>query len=195
MVQDGEPADTGLFGWKDWKAPRHPILERETKPHPTKDGHYDCGDHWAEQRPDKWAPITDSLNPVRYPKLSPSWTLWRQYGMTAPFTNFFNQASGILQTGAGKRCQSFELQAMECLEYYGLKQGMDACKDWYDDLMECRFKTKQQLRTKHMWSKRTYDNRLEYYQGKRDHVFEEPPKFHAYIEPRVRAEDYFGAQN
>jgi hypothetical protein len=26
---------------------------------------------------------------------------------------------------------------MECIEYYGMKQGLEACKDWYDDFLEC----------------------------------------------------------
>ena len=27
---------------------------------------------------------------------------------------------------------------MECIEYYGAKQGITACKDWYDDFIECQ---------------------------------------------------------
>jgi hypothetical protein len=29
------------------------------------------------------------------------------------------------------------MNAMECIEYYGMKQGLEACKDWYDDFLEC----------------------------------------------------------
>ena len=35
-------------------------------------------------------------------------------------------------------CADFEMKAMECIEYYGAKQGITACKDWYDDYMECQ---------------------------------------------------------
>ena len=34
-------------------------------------------------------------------------------------------------------CADFELKALECIEYYGAKQGITACKDWYDDYIEC----------------------------------------------------------
>jgi len=109
-----------------------------------------------------------------------------------PFTTGLSKMCGGIMTGAGRRCEAFELQAMECLEYYGLKQGMEACKDWYDDLMECRYMTKQQLRVKHMYSKRNIDHRLEYIQGKRDKIFEAPPKFHAYLEPHMKPEHIYG---
>ena len=35
-------------------------------------------------------------------------------------------------------CADFEIRAIECIEYYGAKQGITACKDWYDDYMECQ---------------------------------------------------------
>ena len=37
----------------------------------------------------------------------------------------------------GGVCADFELKALECVEYYGAKQGITACKDWYDDYIEC----------------------------------------------------------
>lgn len=183
--------DKGLFGWKEWKLPKHPVRELETKPHPTKDGHYDADDYFCVQKPDRYALPTDQFNPVRYPNLSPAWTLWRDYGIMPKFKTYFTSIGGQLKNNAGGKCQKFELEAMECLEYYGLQQGMDACKDWYDDLMECRFHTKQDLRATHMYSKRNFDNRLEYYQGKRDHIYEPPPKMHAYIEPHAKPEHYW----
>ena len=34
---------------------------------------------------------------------------------------------------------------MECMEYYGVKQGLSACRDYYDDMMECKFKVGSSL--------------------------------------------------
>ena len=38
------------------------------------------------------------------------------------------------------RCGKLELAAMECMEYYGFKNGKVICKDHYEDFMECRWK-------------------------------------------------------
>ena len=53
---------------------------------------------------------------------------------------------------------------MECIEYYGAKQGLTACKDWYDDFIECQGKAKQLLRMRAMFKKRHVDNHIEYLQ-------------------------------
>ena len=53
---------------------------------------------------------------------------------------------------------------MECIEYYGSKQGMTACKDWYDDFMECQMGAKQRLRMRAMFKKRHIDMHMEYLQ-------------------------------
>merc|ERR1712141_865115 len=50
--------------------------------------------------------------------------------------------------------------------YYGAKQGITACKDWYDDYIECSTGAKQSLRMRAMFKKRHIDNHLEYLQGK-----------------------------
>jgi len=192
MVAGGDKPDAGFMGWKDWVIPDGPIKKVERTPHPTKDGSFDSQDVLTKNLPDALATPLDSFNPVRYPKLEPGWTLYKQYGVMTPFTTGLSKMCGGIMTGAGRRCEAFELQAMECLEYYGLKQGMEACKDWYDDLMECRYMTKQQLRVKHMYSKRNIDHRLEYIQGKRDKIFEPPPKFHAYLEPHMKPEHIYG---
>merc|ERR1739842_215290 len=65
--------------------------------------------------------------------------------------------------------------------YYGAKQGLTACKDWYDDYIECVHKSKQNLRVKAMHKKRHVDNHIEYLQGKRTYAetYEAPPKAHA----------------
>merc|ERR1719348_1498764 len=54
-------------------------------------------------------------------------------------------------SGQGGVCADFELNAMECIEYYGAKQGITACKDWYDDYMECQSGAKQWLRLRAMF--------------------------------------------
>ena len=77
-------------------------------------------------------------------------------------------------------CADFELKAQECIEYYGAKQGITACKDWYDDYMECStgndgptaenditkcfLGAKQHLRMRAMFKKRHIDNHIEYLQ-------------------------------
>ena len=39
-------------------------------------------------------------------------------------------------------------------------QGLVACKDWYDDYIECTHKSKQALRVKAMFKKRQVDHHL-----------------------------------
>lgn len=193
VAEKDAPANNGPFGWKEWKLPKEmfPLIERERTPHPYKDGRFENDDWFTKLEPDRFDVPSASLNPVRYPNLSPAWTMYRQYGVAPKFKTYFTNIGGQMKNTAGRHCENFELQAMECLEYYGLKQGIDACKDWYDDLLECKYKAKQNLRAKHMFHKRNYDNRLEYYQGKRDHIHEPPPKFHAFLAPHLKPEHYF----
>ena len=66
-----------------------------------------------------------------------------------------------LKSGA---CGDFELKALECIEYYGAKQAITACRDWYDDFLECQSGAKQKLRMRAMFKKRHIDNHLEYLQ-------------------------------
>ena len=89
-------------------------------------------------------------------------------------------------------CADFEMKAMECIEYYGAKQGITACKDWYDDYIECQsgesqhkktlteqedkyytivLGAKQWLRIRAMFKKRHIDNHLEYLQVCVLHLF------------------------
>ena len=51
----------------------------------------------------------------------------------------------IRPSGFG-RMDKFELLMsllQECIEYYGAKRGLEICKDYYDDYLECSFKAKQ----------------------------------------------------
>ena len=34
-------------------------------------------------------------------------------------------------------------ESQECIEYYGARRGLDICKDYYDDFLECGLKQKQ----------------------------------------------------
>jgi len=63
-------------------------------------------------------------------------------GMRTVFTDVFasvlNQQQSI--------CAPLELQALECIEYYGKQRGLVICKDFYDDFIECRNENLQFLR-------------------------------------------------
>merc|ERR1711874_802301 len=67
---------------------------------------------------------------------------------------WFTDVTAPLNTHQGNMCQDFELRAMECIEYYGAHQGMTACKDWYEDFLECTQKNLQNLRCQAMFNKR-----------------------------------------
>merc|ERR1712108_5841 len=103
--------------------------------------------------------------------------LSRRY--TSPYmkTFFTDMGANVINMQSGP-CMDFELNALECIEYYGAKQGLTACKDWYDDYIECVPKSKQNLRVKAMFKKRHVDNHIEYLQGKRTYAetYEAPPK-------------------
>eukprot|EP00088_Acartia_fossae_P061987 TRINITY_DN7461_c0_g1_i1.p1 TRINITY_DN7461_c0_g1~~TRINITY_DN7461_c0_g1_i1.p1 ORF type:complete len:198 (+),score=57.48 TRINITY_DN7461_c0_g1_i1:36-629(+) len=185
MGAGSDSGDAGMFGWKEWKMPKLPYHKLETTPSSKTDGSYDELDNSIEAgKLDKFQSPGDAFNPVRYPNMSPYHTMNTMIGSSS-FKSIFTDMGGMLMNSSGQECENFELQALECLEYYGAKQGLTACKDWYDDLMECRFKTKQMLRVKHMMDRRQFDCTLEYLQGKRDKIYEDPPKFHGYISPNI----------
>jgi len=164
--------------------PDPPFWYRDTEP-AKMDGSYSGNQFFPDMpRGHGW---NEAHNPVRYPNLSPAWTLadaMKVNMMPVYVRSFFTDMGGSLN-GAGFKCQNFELQAMECMEYYGVQQGITACKDQYDDLMECRLRTKSNLRVKHMYKKREFDNYLEYLQGKRtyEQTYEQPPKLFSFITP------------
>eukprot|EP00088_Acartia_fossae_P016814 TRINITY_DN1946_c0_g1_i5.p1 TRINITY_DN1946_c0_g1~~TRINITY_DN1946_c0_g1_i5.p1 ORF type:complete len:200 (+),score=32.08 TRINITY_DN1946_c0_g1_i5:31-630(+) len=193
MGKGEKEKDSGLFGWRDWKYPEGPIQKMERQPAPA-DGSYDPTDWLVENKPSKWAHVfsqPDKFNPVRYPKLSMYHSMLPIYNAIPMYKTVFTDIGNVLAVCPGAKCEKFELRATECLEYYGLKQGMDACQDWYDDLMECRYNSKTMLRVKHMTQKRQREHGLEWVQGKRDKVYEPPPKFHAYLSPHLQYSNYF----
>merc|ERR1712088_618053 len=103
----------------------------------------------TQQTSGKMEEVIDSTgncyNPVKYPELSIAHHLSRRY--TTPYlkTFFTDMGANVINMQSGP-CMDFELNALECIEYYGAKQGLTACKDWYDDYIECVHKSKQNLR-------------------------------------------------
>jgi len=179
-----ESDDGGLFGWKNWKVPNWTI-DRDRTPRSPNSGEYNHYDNWGDNNCDKNAifPFVDNNNPVRHPKLTIAEDLLRIW---QPFIKtFFTDMGANIMSPQGGLCGDFELRAMECIEYYGAKQGLTACKDWYDDFIECTARSKQKLRVRAMFKKRHVDNHLEYLQGKRtwDETYEKPPKYNAFQEP------------
>jgi hypothetical protein len=59
--------------------------------------------------------------------------------MMNPLTDLFS----VLTTSTFDRCGGMEIKALECLEYYGVKKGMEICSDTYDDFFECTRAAKQ----------------------------------------------------
>jgi len=136
------------------------------------------GDDWGKKL------FEYPFNPVKYPERGIEYALSTQY-ISPLVKNVFTDMGCNLQNRQGSVCEDFETNAMECLEYYGTKQGLVACKDWYDDYIECVHMSKQKLRVKAMLKKRLVDHHLEYIQGKRtwSETYEPPPKANAFIEP------------
>jgi len=128
--------------------------------------------------------ITTIYNPVKYPEQSIAHHLSTRYYSPIIKTIFTDMGANIINMQSST-CADFELSALECIEYYGAKQGLVACKDWYDDYVECTHKSKQNLRLKAMYKKRHIDHHLEYLQGKRTYseTYEPAPRAHAYKEP------------
>jgi len=186
MAPAKDEGDGGLFGWKHWTFPDEwTVVARDrTEKSPTA-GRIEASDPWNDDHPGKDAlvPFTDQRNPVRNPQLTIAADLMR--GVQPLYKSFFTDMGANLLSNQGGICQDFELRALECIEYYGAKQGMTACKDWYDDFIECQAGAKQKLRMRAMFKKRHFDNHMEYLQGKRtwDETYEKPPKYHAYMEP------------
>lgn len=190
-----------LFNWKSWKGipDDWTCVERERTPRGEGAGAF-YGDQGHHQKggigPKAMTPQDDiSLiemannrlyNPVRYPHpdATIAQKISKQYH-SPHYRNFLTDLGANVTNIQGGKCQDFELNAMECIEYYGAKQGLTACKDWYDDYIECVHECKQKLRVIAMFKKRHIDNHIEYVQGKRTwaDTYEPPPKSHAFVEP------------
>lgn len=185
-MADKKPEDGGLFGWRNWTWPDEwTQIKRDRTPIAPDSGKFmideDLSDPKAPLR--KNMVLHDDRNPVRHPERSIAYDLMKTW--QPAFKCILTDMGAQVVSGQGGVCADFELNAMECIEYYGAKQGITACKDWYDDYMECQSGAKQWLRIRAMFKKRHIDNHLEYLQGKRtwDETYEKPPKHHAYLEP------------
>ncbi|XP_023345891.1 uncharacterized protein LOC111714905 [Eurytemora carolleeae] len=138
MVADKKD-DAGLFGWKNWTIPEHPSNRSNITPRPGIDGSTDGNSFMAEKPMELPG---EMYNPVKYPNMSPAWSLHTMF--ISPFLKtIFTDIFGSFSHGGGFLCEKFELSAMECMEYYGVKQGLTACRDYYDDMMECKFNVKK----------------------------------------------------
>jgi len=180
---------SGLLGWRDWKFPETMFYASTNNDVQKETGAFQSDGYNSNMPRSLFA--SQANNPVRHPELSIGRHLyWRS--VQPMFKNFLTDMTSSLMTGQGQQCQDFEVNAMECIEYYGAHQGMEACKDWYEDYIECQSGAKQLLRQKAMFRKRHYENHLEYIQGKRtwDETYEPPPKSHGYKEPWMN--EYFG---
>ncbi|XP_076317341.1 NADH dehydrogenase (ubiquinone) 15 kDa subunit isoform X2 [Tachypleus tridentatus] len=94
-----------------------------------------------------------------------------------PFTDFF----GCLGASQGNlRCRDFELNMMNCLEAYGLRNGSEMCKNEIDDYKECRSQKKQIKRVEAMQKER----QRQYKSGERSksNLYAEPPKLDSYYD-------------
>lgn len=90
-----------------------------------------------------------------------------QYRSSFPDFLGVNDMTMAVSSTTTNGCTPLELNAFECLEYYGLKRGTVICRDYYDDWMECNHQHKQFARNLMMKSKRN-QRWLEYLAGKRE---------------------------
>jgi len=180
MPEDSQ--DGGLLGWRNWKLPK-PFYGGTWDLTPSSvDGSYSDDMNF----PNRPTNTFTANNPLVYPNRSIAWDLQMRY-VNPGMKNFITDMSAAALNCQGKPCEDFEMNAMECIEYYGMKQGLEACKDWYDDYLECVYQTKQKLRVMHMFRVRHKENWIEYLQGKRskESLYEPTPKMHAYMAPWV----------
>ena len=52
--------------------------------------------------------------------------------------------------GHREACADFELNAVECLEAYGVKMGYDRCWKYFEDYKECQFRSMAESRANYM---------------------------------------------
>merc|ERR1712227_1134242 len=117
------------------------------------------------------------------------------YGHRFYYSNASADWMAITNEKAANTCSFFEIDAGECMEYYGARRGRYICKDYYDDFQECRYQFKQNLRTIAMMEMRQKRYR-EYLAGKRDwdtvYIRQEMPG--AWKDPGPNPSDSFGTK-
>ncbi|XP_013782778.1 uncharacterized protein LOC106467016 isoform X2 [Limulus polyphemus] len=94
-----------------------------------------------------------------------------------PLTDFF----GCLGASQGNlRCRDLELNMMNCLEAYGLRNGSQNCINEIDDYKECRTLNKQRKRVEAMQKERL----RQYKSGERSksNLYAEPPKLDSFYD-------------
>ena len=64
-----------------------------------------------------------------------SFLLFRQ--IPSYFQNSISDFTQLQMTQANHKCCKKEMEALDCIEYYGMKQGLKLCADYYDDFVEC----------------------------------------------------------
>ena len=151
----GSKDDAGLFGWRNWRIPDElTLVHRDRTPKSPTSGRYNRQADLSNVDDPASDAIAygDVYNPVRHPELSIAWQLLKYWQpvyksiftdlgahvmssqVRSQFPTLNLLYSLCIQAGM---CADFELKALECIEYYGAKQGITACKDWYDDYIEC----------------------------------------------------------
>ncbi len=143
-------------------------------------------------------PLRPMWNDKLYPNKDISTMFVRDYMVpyiSLPTTDLFAN----FNTYANTDCGGFEKNALECMEYYGLKQGKTICADYYLDLVECRSRDIQ-VRRVHVASiihsstefilspQKARIMALRYAREKKKHAgaerpYEPPPKAGYYFEP------------
>ncbi|CAB4061254.1 unnamed protein product [Lepeophtheirus salmonis] len=108
------------------------------------------------------------------------------------FTNVISDLSFLANSIRTSKCTKFELSAMECYEYYGMRKGLDLCKDYFEDYVECTQNTKQLKRISAI-RKQMNKRYLEYLAGKREYkdLYRSHPIPFAYYEPDRENENMY----
>lgn len=106
------------------------------------------------------------------------------------FRNYLNDFMSIYQSNAlNTRCWDRETKAMECIEYYGLRQGGTICKNYYDDFVECRTQRLQTFRREAIQSQMKREH-ADFLRGERaESPYKPIPKAHALRNPNMKHED------
>lgn len=87
--------------------------------------------------------------------------------------NLMMHGQGVNTLGYRMPCGDIELNAMECLEAYGAVKGQQRCKDFLDDLHECRHQGLRKMR----WYAMRLERNKQVITGQRSLANKEGPKY------------------
>lgn len=93
--------------------------------------------------------------------------------LDGPFNGMWK---GLNDVQSMPRCSAFELRAADCLEAYGKHHWNMKCQDYMDDLRECVFRNKQNMRVRLMRLERQRQWRA----GERETCYAPGPSDNAY---------------